>query len=444
MNYQEQLAKINATIKAKHAQIGDIMTKSVSNGHTPSDDDENTITKLETDIARLEKSAERLQKLIKSVETATPSLTEVAGENPKQAAASADGVPDPKKTTNVQVVKSLPKGIGFAQMAKAKALSARLAKQGSYVAPAEIAVSMGMHPDVVLELQKSAQVLDTSNSKPLVPVSHFMGDFIELLRAKTIVDRLAARMRHVPFNITISGQATGAAASWVGEGAAKPVSNPTFNTIEIKQHKLAGICVLTDELLRNSTFAADNLVLSDLLESTTHLIDTTFVDDQAQSATRPGGILHGATKHESTGNEATQIRADLLKLRQEFIKKNLSLDGAEYLMTETRISEWAELRNPLGAPEFPGLQAGFGQRTLDGLPVIESENVGNNVILVKPSELYLADDGMADVSYSDQATVMIDSTAFNLWQQNKFAIRAERYITWTKRRAIAAAYIHYS
>ncbi|WP_255504095.1 hypothetical protein [Moraxella sp. VT-16-12] len=113
-------------------------------------------------------------------------------------------------------------------------------------------------------------------------------------------------------------------------------------------------------------------------------------------------------------------------------------------MTETRISEWAELRNPLGAPEFPGLQAGFGQRTLDGLPVIESENVGNNVILVKPSELYLADDGMADVSYSDQATVMIDSTAVNLWQQNKFAIRAERYITWTKRRAIAAAYIHYS
>lgn len=238
MNYQEQLAKINATIKAKHAQIGEIMTKSVSNGHTPSDDDENTITELETDIARLEKSAERLQKLIKSVETATPSLTEVAGENPKQAAASADGVPDPKKTTNAQV-KSLPKGIGFAQMAKAKALSARLAKQGSYVAPAQIAESMGMHPDVVLELQKSAQVLDTSNSKPLVPVSHFMGDFIELLRAKTIVDRLAARMRHVPFNITISGQATGATAGWVGEGAAKPVSNPTFNTIEIKQHKRA-------------------------------------------------------------------------------------------------------------------------------------------------------------------------------------------------------------
>lgn len=86
MNYQAQLAQINATIKAKHAQIGDIMTKSVANGHTPSDDDEATIKALETDIDRLEKNAQRLQKLIKSVETA-PNPTKSAAKTqskPKQ------------------------------------------------------------------------------------------------------------------------------------------------------------------------------------------------------------------------------------------------------------------------------------------------------------------------------------------------------------------------
>lgn len=55
MNYKAQLAQIIATIKAKHAQIGEMMTKSVTSGHTPSDDDEVQIKALEDDITRLEK-----------------------------------------------------------------------------------------------------------------------------------------------------------------------------------------------------------------------------------------------------------------------------------------------------------------------------------------------------------------------------------------------------
>lgn len=133
MNYKAQLAQILATIKAKHAQIGEIMTKSITNGHTPSDDDEATITALEGEIARLEKNAERLQKLIKSVETA-PNPTEIGGENPEQAKASAEGEPipqTPEQTKSVKVESNLPQGIGFAQMARAKALSSKLASKAT-------------------------------------------------------------------------------------------------------------------------------------------------------------------------------------------------------------------------------------------------------------------------------------------------------------------------
>ncbi|MDO4450280.1 MAG: hypothetical protein Q4B79_04895 [Moraxella sp.] len=157
MNYKAQLAQILATIAAKQKQIGDIMTKSVANGHTPSDDDEATITALEGEIARLEKNAERLQKLIKSVETA-PNLTEIGGENPEQAAASATGERIPKESKSVKVESNLPKGIGFAQMARAKALSSKLASKGDFVSAVEIAKSAGMHPAVIAELEKSATV----------------------------------------------------------------------------------------------------------------------------------------------------------------------------------------------------------------------------------------------------------------------------------------------
>lgn len=443
MNYKAQLAQINATITAKQKQIGDIMTKSVAGGHTPSDEDESQITALEDDIARLEKNAERLQKLIKSVETA-PNPTEIGGETPEQAHASATGEPIPKETKSVKVESNLPKGIGFAQMARAKALSSKLASKGDFVSAVEIAKSAGMHPAVIAELEKSVTVMDTTNSSVLVPTSPLVNEFIELLRAQTIIDKLAKYMRAGDFNTTISGMVTGATSAWVGEGEKKPVTNATFGNVEIKRHKVAGIAVLTDELSRFNTFNGDRRILDDLIESNRLLLDLTFIDDQAQSATRPAGSLYGATIISATGSEEAQIKADLAKLRQVFIKANLSLTGAHYIMSETRASEWAELTNPLGAPVFTGLQAPTGEKTLNGLPVIESESATNIVELIKPSEFYLADEGQVEVSYSTEATITLpDQTLVHLFQENKEAIRAERYITWAKRRPMAAAAIKY-
>lgn len=83
-------------------------------------------------------------------------------------------------------------------------------------------------------------------------------------------------------------------------------------------------------------------------------------------------------------------------------------------------------------------------RTLLGIPVVTSQSVGDKVILVKMSELLIAQDGGVDVAYSDQATLTDGSTTHNLWQENKFAIRVEKFITWAKRRAIASAFIDYS
>lgn len=443
MNYKAQLAQINATITAKQKQIGDIMTKSVAGGHTPSDEDESQITALEDDIARLEKNAERLQKLIKSVETA-PNPTEIGGETPEQAHASATGEPIPKETKSVKVESNLPKGIGFAQMARAKALSSKLASKGDFVSAVEIAKSAGMHPAVIAELEKSVTVMDTTNSSVLVPTSPLVSEFIELLRAQTIIDKLAKYMRAGDFNTTISGMVTGATSAWVGEGEKKPVTNATFGNVEIKRHKVAGIAVLTDELSRFNTFNGDRRILDDLIESNRLLLDLTFIDDQAQSATRPAGSLYGATIISATGNEESQIKADLAKLRRAFIKANLSLKGAHYIMSETRASEWAELTNPLGAPVFTGMQADTGMKTLNGLPVIESESATNIVELIKPSEFYLADEGQVEVSYSTEATITLpDQTLVHLFQENKEAIRAERYITWAKRRPMAAAAIKY-
>ena len=96
-------------------------------------------------------------------------------------------------------------------------------------------------------------------------------------------------------------------------------------------------------------------------------------------------------------------------------------------------------------PIFPGLQAPKGEKTINGIQVIESESAGTIVELVKASEFYLADEGQVEVAYSKDATItMPDGKLVHLFQENKEAIRAERFITWAKRRQKVAAALRFA
>ena len=446
MPWEQQRAQILATIKSKKGKIGGILTKAANEKRTTDDAEEAEVKAVEDDIARLEANLARVEGFIADVATAAANATPAAGESEEEADESAKGAADPVAAAKgVTTVKPnhAKKGIGFAQLAKAKALAVLQQKKGNYVSPLDIAKSQGMDPRVIQALEK-AVVLDTANSSPLIVEHQLANEFVELLRAETIVDKLASFMRAAPFNATIPGMATGAVAAWVGEGAAKPATNPTFNTVEIKHHKLAGIVVRTDDLLKLSSPSTDQMLLNDLVEASATLIDTTFMDDAAQTAARPAGVLNGATKIVATGVTAAAYDADIAALTDNFIAKNLSLTDAHYVMSATRASAMGRLRDALGGRYYPDMANGPGAKSLDGIPVIESENAGEIIALVKPSELYLADDGDVEVAFSDQATIDMGATTLvNLWQQNMTAIRAERHITWAKRRVTAAAFIEY-
>ena len=445
--WEKQRAQLLATIQSKKGQLKTLMTKSAEEGRTTDDTEDAAIKTVEDDLAKLTENLSRVEGIIADIATAASSATPAAGESEEEADESAKGAADPAASAK-GIVTMIPnkakKGIGFAQLAKAKALAVLQQKNGNYITPLDVAKSQGMDPRVIQALEK-AVVLDTSNSSALIVENQLAGEFVELLRAETIVDKLASFMRAAPFNATIPGMATGAIAAWVGEGAAKPATNPTFNTVEIKHHKLAGIVVRTDDLLKLSSPSTDQMLLNDLVEASATLIDTTFMDDAAQTAARPAGVLNGAIKIVATGITAAAYDADIAALTDNFISKNLSLTDAHYVMSSTRASAMGRLRDALGGRYYPDMANGSGAKSLDGIPVIESENAGEIIALVKPSELYLADDGDVEVAFSDQATIDMGATTLvNLWQQNMTAIRAERHITWAPRRTTAAAYIDYS
>lgn len=438
------LKQLLDALAAKNLELQGHMTKSLDAGQTPDEDTEKSIQAVEAEIEQIEKNIARVKKQIAAAEQAAKTATPVAGQTAEEATKSAKGDPDPEgKKPKIEVVK-LAKGIGFAQYARAKLCSQLAAKNGNFVSPVDMAKQMGFGDEVQDLVTKATlgTTTDVGFASALVQENRLVGEFVDMLRAATVFEQLNG-FRAVPFNSKIPSQLTGGTATWVGEGEAKPLTNPTYGEVEIKEHKLAAITVYTQELMRRSDPAVDVLVRDDLIEASKTLIDNTFLDAAAASTTRPAGVLNGVTATPNTGTTAANYEADLLALINTFVAANLSLDGAYFLMSETRAAQISLLRDALGNTYFQGM-ALRGTRTLMGIPVITSQAVGDKIILVKTSEILLAQDGGVDVSYSDQATLVDGGTTHHLWQENKFAVRVEKFITWAKRRPIAAAYLDYA
>lgn len=438
---KEYLAKLLKALAEKNTAMQAALSKSAEAGTTPDETTEAEIQAIEKDIAALNVNIERTKKQIAATEEAAKTATPVAGETSEQAKDTAEGK---KELPRIQVESNLPKGIGFAQYARAKLAAALEAKKGHYIAPVDMAKQLGFGDEVQDLVTKATlgTTTDAGFAASLVTENRLVGEFVDMLRAATVFDQLAG-FRNVPFNSKIPSQLTGGQAQWVGEGAPKPLTNPTYGEVEIKEHKLAAITVYTQELMRRSDPSVDILVRDDLIEASKTLIDNTFLDAGAATAVRPAGVLNGVTATANTGTTAENYEADLLALVNSFVTANLSLDGAYFIMSETRAAQISLLRDALGRSYFEGM-ALRGTRTLMGIPVITSQTVGDKIILVKTSEILLAQDGGVDVSYSDQATLVDGGTTHHLWQENKFAVRVEKFITWAKRRPIAAAYLDYA
>ena len=437
---KEYLKKLLAAKQAKQAEMTVLYKKSADSGETPSEEDATLIATLKTEIDTIAANIANVQTLIADAENAGEDGTPVEGGSEAEAKSTAQG----KKKTIITTESNLPAGIGFAQFARAKILSQIEMKSGNFKSALDIAKERGFSPEVQDLVQKATlgTTTDAGFAASLVHENRLVGEFVEMLRVATVFDKLKG-MRNVPFNSKIPSQLTGGAAQWVGEGAKKPLTNPTFGDVEVKEHKLAAITVYTQELMRRSDPAVDVLIRDDLIEASKALIDTTFLGVQAQSNTTPIGIFNGVAGIVSTGVTAAAYEADLLSLISAFVGANLTLDGAYFVMSETRAAQLSLLRDALGNTYFDGMSL-RGDRTLMGVPVITSQTVTDKIGLIKTSEILLAQDGGVDVSYSDQATLVDGATTHNLWQENKFAVRVEKFITWAKRRPIASAFISYA
>lgn len=107
----------------------------------------------------------------------------------------------------------------------------------------------------------------------LVDTNLMVGSFIEMLRNRTSIMRMATSMGGLVGNVDIPRQTGGATAYWVGEGDDAQEGTPSLGQIELSPKSVAAYTDITRRLLKQSTPDAEGIVRRDLVNAVAQAID---------------------------------------------------------------------------------------------------------------------------------------------------------------------------
>jgi HK97 family phage major capsid protein len=442
MTTAEQIKQYENTRAAKAARLIDLMTIAGEKGETLDDAATTEYDDLDREVKAIDAHLVRLHEVAR-LEAARATPITPAADTPETAAAVRGGTP------MITVKANVPKGTAFTRMVMATA-----AARGDRMLAIQYAQQWRDTTPEVETYMKAAVAAGSTTAAtwalPLVPTAQRVtGEFLELLRPKTVLGKLS--LRTVPFNTSVPAQTGGGTYGWVGEAKPKPLSALALATVSLGFAKIAGIVVITDELARLSSPSAEETVRNDMIAGVSAFMDAQFLDPAvaAVATVNPASITNGLTPIASSGTSGDNAKTDIKALIKAFLTANLSLENAALVMSESNAFALAVAMNPLGQALFPGFASTGGP--ILGIPVVTSQVAGTNVILLDQRGVLYADEGGTTIDVSKEASLQMDSAPtspadattvlVSMFQHNMIALRVERMCTWVRARATSVGYV---
>jgi HK97 family phage major capsid protein/HK97 family phage prohead protease len=445
MTIAEQITQHENSRAAKVAQRDALLEKAGVEGRTLDTSESETFDTLDTEIRSIDAHLVRLNSAKSdNAAKATPVTQATTIARAAETRSGAVGVVSvkPNATPGIQMARH---AMVLAQAKGNKFEAARIATQYWGDSASEVVANLEGRAAI------AAGTTTTSGwALPLVQ-TNYVNEFLEMLRPMTLIGRIPG-LRHVPFNVSMPAQTAGGTYAWVGEGAPKPVTKPTYASVTLTKAKAAGIIVLTKELVRLSTPAAQEAVRDEMLSGIQQFLDGQFIDTSiaAVANVNPASITNGVAGTVASGTDVAAARADISARVAAFAAANYGLGGLVMLMNESVAFTLGSMINSVGQPAFPGLSINGG--SILGIPVVTSETVGAQIILVHAPSVLIADEGGIEIDASEEASVQMDSAPTDpadastvltsFWQHNLVGLRVERLITWGKARSTAVDRIH--
>ena len=165
----------------------------------------------------------------------------------------------------------------------------------------------------------------------LVATDFMAGSFIDLLRPRTTIMRLARTMGGLVGNVEIPKQTGGATAYWIGEGDDANETTPTIGQLGLSPKTVAAYTDITRRLLMQSTPDAEAIVRGDLVAAIAQAIDYAGYYGTGTS-NQPLGLANytGINAVDFAGTNPTY--AELVQMETEIAADNADVNSMAYVL----------------------------------------------------------------------------------------------------------------
>lgn len=295
------------------------------------------------------------------------------------------------------------------------------------------------------EFQKAAGangVLSTVSGGVLLP-QPVTANVIPILRPETIFLQGNPQRRQLVGGVYRQPRGVGSStANYIGEAELKPVGTVSFDDIDMRSHKLAGIVYISDEALKWSIIDLEAYIRQDLALTMGLKMDAAAFFGTGAGAI-PLGILNqpgitiidasaAGTFADPKNPTYTELDALASRLTLALTMRNIARTGQWRWTMGYRFMQYLiDMRDGNGNAIYPTVET---QRTWKGIPILVSTSIAENggattdegtLSLIDFRHVLMAEEESMTFKSSTEATIKDGDTTVFLWQQNMSAVLAE-------------------
>jgi len=168
----------------------------------------------------------------------------------------------------------------------------------------------------------------------LVATDLLAGSFVELLRNRTTIMRLAQTMGGLVGNVEVPKQTAGAQAYWLGEGDDATEGTPAIGQLALSPKTVAAYTDITRRLLMQSTPDAEGIVRRDLVAAISQAIDYAGYYGSGAS-NQPRGIKNYTGINGKDFSATQPTYAELVDMESKIAADNADVNSMAYVLNAT-------------------------------------------------------------------------------------------------------------
>lgn len=208
---------------------------------------------------------------------------------------------------------------------------------------------------VPMSIFSGERASDTSNAAGLIGTNHMAGQFIDALRANTLLGKLGARfLPGLNGNVSIPKKTASATFGWLAQAAGATESDVTVGNVSLSGKHVGGVVNMTFELMRQSSPAIEQLVRQDMLEGMALAIDAAGFNGTG-AANQPTGILNTVGVQTITLADAAgkiPTFAEIVQMEGLLDEANALMGSLAYAFRPTIHSSLKVAKKDAGSGEF--------------------------------------------------------------------------------------------